>query len=324
MNEQFENKVQFHLLFEKVLPNVLIPSIVGKLGELPFQKIKDHLGIPFVVQFGHGWAGNTTFRISGKDQLKDLTTRFPYTVVKVSKFIPGFAVLNNCCIYQGSVLQSDPAIQIDGISALSKNPAATCGRQWPVPKFEKKNTLRIRDISLKVGKLLHTNGYRGLFGLDFIMDEEKDRVYLSEVNARMTASIPFYTKLERGLGKTSLLAYHIAEFLSFPSLDTSYDGEGIVGSQLIFRNKQTVDRMSNTKEYGVYSLEKTVPIRYDYHPELLSDDEYIFIRKNDKAQASEHARMETKREVLTKKHTLSKWVTDLWKTKTTIEANTQS
>lgn len=311
VNEQFENKVTFYEGSKGLFGDILPESIIGKLSSLLYGQITATLGKVFVAQFGHGWAGNTTFVIQNKSDYVNLSEKFPYTTIKASRYIDGYTVLNNCCVYNDSVLIGPPAIQINGISELSRNPFSTCGRQWPIPDFLKKNEQKIYDISQKIGNYMKQSGFKGLFGLDFLIDRKTNEVYLSDVNARITASIPFYTKLEIGNGKTPLLLYHIASFLGVSNLP-QYDSGKIMGAQLIFREKSTVEEISHRDTYGVYSVGKREKIRQDYYPEKLRDKEYIYLHKSFREASREFARLETKKRVLGENNTLEKWVRNLW------------
>jgi len=56
------------------------------------------------------------------------------------------------------------------------------------------------------------DGYLGLFGLDLIVKENGEHVFI-EINARQPASVPMYTKMQLRNGEIPLSLFHIAEFL---------------------------------------------------------------------------------------------------------------
>lgn len=312
LNEEFENKISFYEIARSLFPEMVVPSRIGKLSSFTFSGIAGFYKSPFVIQFGHGWAGNTTFIIHNEEEFLSLVSRFPYTNVKVSLFIEGCTILNNCCVYKEDVLVSVPAIQISGLRDLSTNPAATCGRQWPVPNREEEMKKTVKTLSQTVGIMLQKKGYKGIFGLDFLFEKKTGRLYLSELNARMTASIPFYTRLERGIGIVPLLYYHLCSFLPLKDIPPKHDDSNIAGSQLIFRNKKTVDAIPLSREYGVYNIKKELSEEQGYYPESLSQDEYIFLKKRRTGEQTEYARLESKRNVLHAGEKLESWVTSLW------------
>lgn len=313
INEIFEDKVSFNQLTQKELSPYLIPAVIGVLGELNYRQLTEKLGGIFVVQFGHGWAGKTTFIISQEKEFADLKEQFAFTKVKTGKFIRGFTVLNNCCIYQGKIFVSQPAIQIDRVAQLSDKPTVTCGRQWPVKFIDNKQIETIKKISEKVGNLMHKNGFAGFFGIDFLVEEATGKIYLSEVNPRLTASSAFFTLLEEASGNIPLLVYHLASFLG-KTLPLPKETSSIIGSQIILRKPYHTNNWEH-RQFGVFKIEngKSVFVRENYYPAKLQKDECIFMgRKIEKKHVDdEFARIETKSESLEKPGKLVKWLRDL-------------
>ena len=66
INEKFENKINFFEITKKYFPDFHLKGTVGNLGDLNFKVMEKELSLPFVVQFGHGWAGKTTFFIKNE------------------------------------------------------------------------------------------------------------------------------------------------------------------------------------------------------------------------------------------------------------------
>ncbi len=316
LNECFENKIYFSRLLKKYFPDLEIPSLTGKLGKLVFLEIIKLFSLPVVIQFGHGWAGKTTFLINSEKEFLNLYQKYPETVVKVSKFIEGFVVLNNCCIYQDKILISPPAVQISAVKKLYPNSFVTCGRQWPAKFISEKQEEEISRISEKVGLIMQKNGYKGFFGLDFLVERSTGKIYLSEINARLTASSSFFTKLELGYGKIPLMLYHLASFLNLPLPDFDPDYPEFKGSQIIFREGGGQPVKHHPEFFGLFTPDnkRSVFVSDRYQPEKLKDKEYIFLKREKRltnAKGVETARIETKMEALKNTQTLSDWVNQL-------------
>lgn len=298
LNELFENKVKSYTLLHKYFPSYLIPGETGQLGRLNYKDLFSRYGSPFVIQFGRGWAGKTTFFINNKKDFEAVQARYLYTEVRINKKIDGLTVLNNCCIYQDYIMVSPPALQISGIKILHPNPSVTCGRQWPVKFLDKKQIETINDISEKIGKLMQQKKYQGYFGLDFLAEKKSGKVYLSEINARLTASTAFYTKLERGLGRIPLLGYHLASFLHL-GLPETQKTESLTGSQLIIRKDSEIKLDFVSRDLGVYQVQK-MRLKFgseNYHPEKLKPNEFILIKEY--LEREERGRIETIEEIIT-------------------------
>ncbi|OIO15463.1 hypothetical protein COY59_03965 [Candidatus Gottesmanbacteria bacterium CG_4_10_14_0_8_um_filter_37_24] len=316
LNESFENKTSFHELINKYCPQNAIPSKIGILSKMDYETLADSYGRSLVVQFGHGWAGKTTFFISRKEDFIKLTSTFPKTKVKIGKKIDGFTVLNNCVIYNKNILISSPAIQLSGISKLHPNSSVTCGRQWPVKFLSDSQLESIRELSEKIGLLMSEKGFKGFFGLDFIVDRKTGEIFISENNARLTASSGFYAKLELGLKKTPLLLYHIASFLGIEIPIEPVNGGNISGSQVIFRKEVKIPIISSKINYGIYSVNSNtiIKVRKDgYRPYNLKRDEFIYLKGEGKRKSGdlEYSRIETKMNVLKSPGMLADWLDKL-------------
>lgn len=261
LNRKWENKLELVRLGNKYSDLNVVPSEIKKLEELMF---KDRM----VIQTARGWAGKSTFVISSKEELDNLKSKLGEVKVKVSPFIAGRTYINNACLVGEKVIKSLPALQINCTQAkVDDLNMSTCGRQWPVDLSDEifKEINRITD---KVGSLMGEEGYKGYFGLDFLVDSKSDNVYLQEINPRLTASSSFYSKLETKAGVTSLLWWHLMSFVEkeiqkYATADIVY-GEKISGLQLVLRNEEKVKvRLQNQIKPGIYKL---------------SDGEFNFLR----------------------------------------------
>lgn len=314
LNESFENKLNLSdLLFDKNSSD-LLPSRIDILNKLTYKNLADEFNLPFVVQFGHGWAGKTTFFVTNEKDFTSLSAKYPFTKVKVTKFTEGFTVLNNCCIIQDKILVSSPAVQIDGIDKLCTKKQITCGRQWPVAFLNKQQVNNINSLSQIIGQTMKQKGYKGYFGVDFLIENKSGKVYISEINARLTASSAFYTRLEHGKDLTPLMAYHIGSFLNIDMPVNNQPETEIQGSQIILKNKNYNIKLK--QNIGVYKIDSENEAKYQrnaYSPENLSQDEFIYLKSdaNTKDEETEFARIETKKEVLDKPHHLSGWADNI-------------
>ncbi|MDP3954859.1 MAG: hypothetical protein Q8Q15_00660 [bacterium] len=278
LNEKFEDKISFYnLCREYDLP---VPE--GEIVSLPdarYVDLKEKYGPNFVFQFGHGWAGNTTYFVKDKEGFTNLLRNCPVVKARVTRFVKGETYLNNVCVTRDKIYISPSAIQITAPDGFTKNPGGTCGRQWPA-RLNTRSKNQIEEYSRKVGMMMREAGYRGFFGLDFLLEEETGKVYLSENNARLTASVPMFTKLQLKARQTPLLLRHILEFLGDEQpTDTENDDE-ISGSEIIIRNNtSTPVRVTKSFPAGIYTFkEKLHKVRDGYSlSDIESDDEFLMI-----------------------------------------------
>lgn len=252
LNRLFEDKLSFFGTSKK--SNIKVPKgEILKFSEGKFVDLAKKYGEKLVIQFGRGWAGNSTFFVSNEKEFKNLQLKFGRLTVKVNEFIKGKTVLNNAVIFRDRVFVSEPALQIKSDEVLTSTQAGTGGRRWPSGLGQKEKE-EINKMTVQVGRLMERQGYRGFFGLDFLIDESTNEILLSENNARLTASVPFYTKLELGAGAFPLLGFHLLAFISQGKTEESdFTPPQICGSEIVARNTQNVPvRILGSVKTGLY------------------------------------------------------------------------
>ncbi|HBP51167.1 MAG: hypothetical protein US68_C0009G0050 [Candidatus Shapirobacteria bacterium GW2011_GWE1_38_10] len=259
INRLLENKIKF---FETCNINGLpiVPGIVAEFNQNSFQKAQEKFGNSLVVQTHFGWAGNSTHYFDNYETAKAVIPK--NTLAKFSPYLKGYSLLNNCCLTRHGLLQSPPALQYTGLPNLTQNPFATVGRQWPsfAPLEIQEQIYQITEnFSNKILKPLN---YRGFFGLDFIVSDNK--VYLLECNPRLTASFAFYTQIEVNNNLTPLFYYHLAEFINQDySIDLKleqqrFHHQNIIGSEITQRNSDGLI-VKKYHDFKVFST-KTDPV----------------------------------------------------------------
>lgn len=185
INRLLEDKIKFYNLARGYhLP--VVPSLITTFTQTNIDSAINNFKTNLVVQSHFGWAGKSTFKASSWVEIKD---KLPLdTPVKISPFLPGYAVTNNCCLTSQGFLYSLPALQLTGIPTLTTNPFTTVGRQWPALTTPLQNS-QIADISYQCSRLLAEYKFKGFFGLDFLITGSQ--IMLLECNARLTASFDF-------------------------------------------------------------------------------------------------------------------------------------
>lgn len=273
--EKFENKIsQFNLLKSVVeypksaisTVEELLTSDVNKIRS-DFNKIIDIRGQvqapqKFVLQFNKGHSGNSTFFIKSKNDIKRFFKLYPKREVKISEYIKGKTYTLNCLVLgSGDIVTGSISEQITGLKKATNNPHTTVGNDFGAArKLIKKNIKSIIDIAESVGHTLFKNGYRGLFGIDVIIQAGSGKVYFIELNTHQPASIPFETKIHRKINKMPLLAYLILGRLEAVSPPIILP---ISARQVIYRNKtaKTLLHSNIDKKYinkGLISRMKTI------------------------------------------------------------------
>ena len=239
LNRMFEDKISFFQICQK--HNLPVPEgEIIDFAKVNYHELSKKYGEKMVFQFGRGWAGNSTFVIENQGELAKIKLNNLEVPVKVNKFIEGRTVLNNAVVFRGEIFVSEPALQVRANSLLTSTQTGTGGRQWPA-KLSEKQKDTIKEITQKVGQIMDSYGFKGFFGLDFVLEKDTEKVYLIEANARLTYSVPFFTKAEISQQAFPLLAFHLLSFLpGFEREDLpNYQPTNILGGEIVVRNTET-------------------------------------------------------------------------------------
>ncbi len=118
---------------------------------------------------------------------------------------------------------------------------------------------KLRDYTVKVGRVLAVDGYRGFFGCDYIVDE-KENIYFVEVNARkqgttMEFCCTFDVELEKNGNKVTLtdMEYSSIVYDAFP-----------IGSDELYKVNPLNREVIN---WGTYNYKTDVNITLKGEPE---------------------------------------------------------
>ncbi len=153
---------------------------------------------PFILQFNRSHTGSSTFLIKDEKQLKDLQEKFPKREVRTAKYIDGPLFTNNNVATKDKILIGNISYQITGLKPFTDLEFATIGNDWALPEklLSQKQKNKYKEIVLAVGKKLQAEGWRGLYGIDVVVDNETKELYLVEINARQPASTTYESQLQ--------------------------------------------------------------------------------------------------------------------------------
>jgi len=155
-------------------------------------------GKKFILQFNRSHTGSGTILITDKKQLEEIRRKFPRREARIAEYISGPLFTNNNIVWGNKILPGNISYQITGLKPFTDLPFATIGNDWALPAKilgakQKKEYLK---IATAVGKKLARQNWKGLFGIDVVMDEKTKKLYLLEINARQPASATFESELQ--------------------------------------------------------------------------------------------------------------------------------
>jgi len=247
--ELFENKIKFR----KILENIDVAVPPGKiisLGKLHYGHLINRFGLPFVIQHPTKGGGKGTFFIHNQEDFQKALEKLKPSdennqeEVIVSQYIAGPSPSILACLTKFGLLMTYPQYQILDRPELylsEKGNGLFCGHDWTASSFSQKALDQIYSFTQKIGQYFKTQGYRGIFGIDFILDENTEKIYVTECNPRLTGAFPTLTMSQLLNQEPPLLAFHVLEFLN---LDYQIDLEKLnqlmqkpkIGSQMLLHN----------------------------------------------------------------------------------------
>jgi len=172
-------------LAQNNVPIIPYETFLGK--DILLSKLSDSFSKAeeFVVQSYHGGGGIGTFLFNHSTSYNVRRQINMLQQYIVSPYIPSISANTHIFISDKQIILSPASIQI---IELHNNQLCYRGCDYiafrTLPNSIKE---KIKDESLSVAQLLLEKGYRGIAGIDFIIDKE-DNVYVSEINPRFQAS----------------------------------------------------------------------------------------------------------------------------------------
>lgn len=213
---KYENKIKSaEVLSEK---SISIPDFeIDQIEKFNYQDLVKEFEDEFVLQTQRSHTGSGTFIIKNEGEFNNLKENLAGNLVKVSKKIVGDTFTINCVVGANKNYFGPIQYQITNEMDIFKSFGTTLGNDFVRAKKlleDKPKVVEKIQVELeKVCNLMKDDGYIGLFGVDFIVNNENE-VYIIEINARQTANIPFETQIELMEGKVPLQMVALVEMLS--------------------------------------------------------------------------------------------------------------
>jgi len=219
-------------------------------------------GKNFILQFNRSHTGLGTYFIESKEQLEEIKNKFPEREARITDFIEGPFFTNNNTIWGDKILLGNISYQITGLSPFTDRPFATIGNDWALPQqiLSQKQLEQYQKIATDIGQKLQQDGWKGLFGIDTVLNKKTGQIFLIEINARQPASTTYESQLQiqarEKSGQNNLVTTfeaHLASLLSIKNdnyqLVEIKDGAQII--QRVLNDKKTVIDLTGLKNLGL-------------------------------------------------------------------------
>jgi hypothetical protein len=175
------------------------------------------LGPDLVVQLPHGDSGNTTFFISDERAFQLHAERIAaHTRVKIMRRIRCQQLTLEACVTRHGTLVGPLETELVGCAELTPYSGGWCGNEVLAAHESTLLAPELRQqaqqATVAMGAQLQQAGYRGCFGLDFLLDQDTRRLYLGEMNPRLTGATPLTNQAMLEADNLPLVLFHLLEW----------------------------------------------------------------------------------------------------------------
>lgn len=203
------------------LPSVVISRIDFLRSD--FKSVWDRMGGAFVVQRADKETGGNegTFFIHKEEDFSRcvsiLTTDTTgFQAVSVAPFITGQSTSMLGCVMDDVTLSGPLQLQlVDVPQSLHGVPpdGIFFGNDIGFRDWGDDIEAEAQRAIESIGDFLREQGYRGIFGIDFLFDKERNKIYANECNPRFTGSLLLYSLMLLEVGVPPMEFFHLAAHL---------------------------------------------------------------------------------------------------------------
>ena len=264
---RFDDKVSFRR--QAVEAGLSVPpgdvATLGDLGDKEFAEF----GPAMIISERIGSSGNQTHLIESTEALERMRRELiekwgPDAPVIVTAFLDGPALGAAGVICSGKPWMSQPSVMFTGIPGCSMHRFDYAGSDYAAYRLVSEDSRRkIQEATLKIGDWIAEAGYRGIYGVDFIVCNDKP--YAIELNPRVLGTTQLMTELEEIETAAPTTTYwHLAEFLGLgeemeahQDLLAGLSRPELSGFQLLIRNTNPSKmRIGYSLLPGIYIINK--------------------------------------------------------------------
>lgn len=269
-----------------------IPSLREKVQEMEYDQVAKKLGNKFVVQYSvdlQGYSssgGRDTYVVENKEDFEEVKKKDYPVPARITRYISGIDLSVNAVSTVKGTIALDCFTQIIGAKEITDHASMYCGVDFSMDIPEEVRT-EVKRITKAVGNELYKKQYRGIFGIDFLLENETSNVYVLEINPRFTRATNMLAFLLKKKNLLPHIALHFSEYLDcFPEGFTAEEYEEEIKNSLegglIYvrsRENETVQAIEGPKP-GIYELkEDGTPgfLKEGYAVDQLTDKNQLLI-----------------------------------------------
>lgn len=231
-----------------------------------------------------------------KDKIRDKTFKnTQINTLNITKFISWMSTsITWCCtrFWTLTTTVQTQIIDIEEVINLQKWNWLFCWHDWSFRHYNNKVNKKAQNIAQKIWDYMYQKWYKWIFGLDLIVDEKNDDVFVVECNSRYTWAFPMISFLDLKNWVIPMDAFHILEFLD---LDYKIDFDEI-NAAYKYNKEWSHIILSNKENFDVIFKKDLLPWIYNFdwnkinylrdgfsYNDLLHENEFVIIDGNPKS-----------------------------------------
>jgi biotin carboxylase len=259
------------------VPNVLgtVASGPGAYDDLLALAASAGLGTDLVVQLPWGDSGKTTFFIDSRGAWDRAVAEHVLTGVelKVMKRINCRPLAVEAVLTRHGTLVGPLMSDITGHPELTPYKGGWAGNDVYPEVLDDSQRARARVLTQNLGDRLGSEGYRGFFEVDFLVDTDTGELYLGELNPRLSGISSMTNVTAGAYAELPLFLFHLLEYLD---VDYEIDVEEInarwsdpdtvdVWSQVVIKHTgDEVGLINDAPVTGIWRLNSDGEVAFDH------------------------------------------------------------
>jgi hypothetical protein len=191
------------------------PNALGKVrsyAELVKLAASARLGRDLVVQTPYGDSGRTTFFVGSESDWEKNAKLLGTEELKVMRRINHLPGTIEAVATRHGTLAGPLQTDITGFAELTPYKGGWCGNDAFTGGLERVRR-SVQEMARRLGDKLYSVGYRGAFCMDFLIDTDSGRVYLGEINPRISGASPLTNLITSTYGGCPIFLFHMLEFM---------------------------------------------------------------------------------------------------------------
>ena len=249
------------------------------------------LGEELVVQTPYGDSGKTTYFINSEADWEKHSTGIVGEEIKIMRRINNLPVAVEAVLTRSGTLVGPFLTELAGHADLTPYPGGWCGNEMHPEVFTDSQRARATELVKRMGDRLATEGYRGFFEVDVLVDTDTDAVYLGELNPRISGASAITNVTAGAYADVPLFLFHLLEYMDVEfELDIeeinqrweALSGADVWSQMVIKETSETLELLTATPATGQYHLDANGALVFgrpamDWHM-LQNESEAFFLR----------------------------------------------